>query len=572
MTKSLLRSQNNKRQHNRPCDACSVRKVRCDLHERNGLSCTNCSNHGIDCTDVRVRRKSGPKRIRQETKNHILELVSGSQARTQQFSLNQIIPYLQVYQMWFYPMWPIVSTKETISMLEGNSSSPDSPIQLVNDKVAELYALSCAVCAAVSRHKHFLRSLDGVFKLNDCPQPSEYIEEARRVIYERELKMNPTPNLLVTSYFMYMYYDNVPGGTTRGLVYIREAVSLAHIMGLHEKQTYASKSPVESHYLRKIYYQVMITERYIGFECNLPVILEPNDIEIPSLQDDDYPDLLLGFTELAHVFSSTDNYFFKELQSNRSKHSSLNDFLSSMFPTQDDSVKKNWLYQIQKKLCRKIQSDCTVTDAQKVNIILSKAWFQSLAWLMSSENFLLQEDVDSTHCFSTSYPLSIAKEFLKSTNGLPDYAFESNGPGAAMKLLEIANSLYTSSITMLDPSCEPMTLDCLNEIFSMVVRLKSDMELPKDIYGKILSFLESKRLSQTRLLSDHEALLYEMKEGKIEEIFEGYDNSNATNSIEVPQQTKELSLSRSSSVLLLTEMQDSSVTPNCWSPFLLSST
>jgi hypothetical protein len=511
------------------------------------------------------------------------------------FSVNQLLPYLQVYQMWFYPIWPILSTSCIISKIQANADQSnegyDKSLQL-DDENLQFYALSCAVCAAVARHKHFLKSLDGVLNFHNCPEPLGYAQEARRVLYEYELAMNPTACLLLTSYFMHIYYDNVPGENKRGLMYIREAVSLAHILGLHEQSTYVGKSRAESHELRKIYYQVLITERFIAFESNLPVLLEPI-LEVPSLEDEEYPDLLLGFTELAHVFSATDKDFFKELHKNK-VNGDMNNLFHDIFSNQSNELKRSWIYQLQKKLDRKIQSDRIVSDAQKVNIILSKSWFQSLGWLISSENFFVssQELRDPFDYFSSKFPLKISKEFLISTKGFPDYAFESNGPGAALKMLEIADALYTFSIMALERSDQSSALDQLNHIFNMVVRLKSDMELPKSVFCKISNLLESKRFSQRQLGMKYDCVginsikSIEGGEGmqKIEEIV-GYDDSlsdgttkfieevNVFDNSEYAQDQDQLAdrpttMSRSPSGLMLMTMQDS---VSCLSPFFMTS-
>lgn len=515
--------ENTKKHLSRPCDACAVRRVRCDLQQQESGTCTNCTNHAIQCTNVRIRRKSGPKKLRQKTKDNIGSLVSTStlfleaggtfnpdvkiyspiphlmSPKSRTFSVNQLLPYLQVYQMWFYPIWPILPTMRVIENIQANGTplTFDLPLQLNDDNIRHFYVLSCAVCAAVARHKDFLKSLDGVLSLNNCFEPHEYIQEARRVIFEYELTMNPSVNLLLTSYFMHIYYDNILGETNRGLMYIREAVSLAHILGLHEQSTYELKSKAESHHLRKIYYQILITERFIAFESNLPVLLEPN-LEIPSLEDDEYSDLLLGFTELARMFSAIDKDFFKELHKNKThRREAFQDIFTSK---QSKETKKLWMYQLQKKLDMKIQSDRIARDAQKVNIALSKAWFQSLGWMISSENQFLTStgQQDPSHYFSYKFPLEIAKDFLTATNGFPDYAFESNGPGAALKMLEIADALYTYNVGPMGRTDSGSGLDQLNHIFNMVVRLKNDMELPKTVFSKISTLLESKRFSNQR--------------------------------------------------------------------------
>uniref|UniRef100_A0A0L0P1F4 Zn(2)-C6 fungal-type domain-containing protein n=1 Tax=Candidozyma auris TaxID=498019 RepID=A0A0L0P1F4_CANAR len=47
----------------RACDACSIRKTKCD----ESRPCRNCYNNGLECTELRERKKMGPKKLRKRT-------------------------------------------------------------------------------------------------------------------------------------------------------------------------------------------------------------------------------------------------------------------------------------------------------------------------------------------------------------------------------------------------------------------------------------------------------------------------------------------------------------------------
>lgn len=59
-----------KKKRCRACDACSVRKTRCD----DSRPCSQCVNNGLECTELRRRKKSGPKRLRKKTIDSIHSL------------------------------------------------------------------------------------------------------------------------------------------------------------------------------------------------------------------------------------------------------------------------------------------------------------------------------------------------------------------------------------------------------------------------------------------------------------------------------------------------------------------
>lgn len=52
-----------KKKKTRACDACSVRKTKCD----DSRPCRHCVNNNLECTELRQRKKSGPKNLRKKT-------------------------------------------------------------------------------------------------------------------------------------------------------------------------------------------------------------------------------------------------------------------------------------------------------------------------------------------------------------------------------------------------------------------------------------------------------------------------------------------------------------------------
>lgn len=530
-----------KRTNTRPCDACAVRRVRCDLATSKNGTCTNCLNHQLECTNVRVRHKSGPKKIKQKTRENIVNLIGNNNNQVslvnhnnftqsnlqinipqQHFNMNlsegnsqgiasnvpldKLLPYLQIYQTWYYGLWPVLSVAHLVSKIIDNSvtgqQSSDGKIML-NERNAIAYAVCCSVCATISVQVKFLKSAASVINVENALSAEEYAQEAKRVRYLFEDRIEPSIDTLLSSFFLHMYYGNVPGGSKRGIVYLREAISMAQMLGLHDPDSYEGKSGAEIHRWKKIYYMLLVTERYTCFQEKLPVLLDPT-VDMPSLQDEEYPELLLGFTELVEVFSATEKQFFHEINHKLLLPDSDNDKLEadlSMFQdflqNQSTDMKRQWIAQMQTKLNKKFEQSRVSNDSQKLNIVLSKSWFQSLGWLISSEYFLINQNESMESCFSAKFPLKIANYFLTETKDLPIFAFESNGaPGVCNKLLEIADSLYSFSIMSTQQRESSMAFDQLNTIFQMIVKFRSpEVQLPRNLFNKIENLIESKRLT-----------------------------------------------------------------------------
>lgn len=62
-----------RRKKSRACDACAVRKTRCD----DARPCRHCINNRLECTEKRQRKKSGPKTLRHKTLASINSVAGG---------------------------------------------------------------------------------------------------------------------------------------------------------------------------------------------------------------------------------------------------------------------------------------------------------------------------------------------------------------------------------------------------------------------------------------------------------------------------------------------------------------
>lgn len=62
----------------RACDGCAIRKTKCE--ERR--PCRHCFNNGLECTDLRERKKSGPKNLRKKTIDSINSIRDGTSSQS----------------------------------------------------------------------------------------------------------------------------------------------------------------------------------------------------------------------------------------------------------------------------------------------------------------------------------------------------------------------------------------------------------------------------------------------------------------------------------------------------------
>lgn len=551
--------------YGRPCDMCAARRIRCVFHE-GSPHCVGCQNHGAKCTNNRIRKKLGPKKPRRNRFTEgmpflqplhrqlppaaVTETDGSSSTDSQHFApdphmdlrpddllncfehspnrsmanipVDMLLPYLQVYQTWFYGYWPVLSVADLMLTMASNSSM-DNQVQYLEltDRNAMLYALSCSVCAAIATQISFVSSKEKVIAIQNGLPPQVYADEARRVRNAFDYTANPSVITLLSSFFLYAHYVNHKGKAQQAIVYLREAISICQILGFHEPTAYVDKSAAEIHRWKKIYYMLLVTERFMCFEDGMPVILE-TCIDFPLLENEEYPSLLAGFTELVKVFSVPDKNFFGEINQ-KSGHMKV-DLFRDYLQSHGINEKRRWIQEVQNRLGRPLSPMSKISDSQKLNIILSQSWIQAIAWHITSENGLLRDLDQTDDCFSVEFPLKIAHDFLAASKDLPLFAFESNGPGICVKLLEIANSL---TFAIQKSRKQYVMAESLDAIFGLVNQFKNDVTLPLDVYNKVGSFIASFKNFVPRSLRMPDTFQH----ATVEEIFDQSDEQRPGNSM-----------------------------------------
>lgn len=424
-----------------------------------------------------------------ETGSHVKPRGAGNHAN---LSLDDQLPTLHVFQTWYYGVWPVVSVPDLISKLDNIYF--DQPMSY---EISVNYALALAICAAISRQVSFLSPKNAqIVSWNNKIDPSVFANECLRIIHIYNHRIKPSTETLLASFFLYVYYINDKDGVSAAIIYLREALAIAQLMKLHEPKTYENKSNTESHRLSKIYYLLLITERYTNIQEGIPVVLDAL-IPLPSLYDEEYPSLLSGFTELAKIFLAPSRQFFDRMSCNKSPEELTSDIiLRDIFGDGFSDESNNWIVEIQNRLSL-VKVLHPTSSIQAANIILSKYWMMSLVWHASHNSGMISTSGDDSNCLSVAHPHKIAHDFLASISELPVFAFESNGPGVVVKLLEIANGLADSAAEVVHfkaPITFPVSsiYDSIQTVFGMVSKFKSNFTLPDGLCQKIENILNSR--------------------------------------------------------------------------------
>jgi hypothetical protein len=293
----------------RACDACSVRKVQCDGRQ----PCRRCVASSFDCTFLKSRAKPGPKGPRKRTaeaiqnlqyeastnrrqrehfaqddhtkrswpspleRDHVThvpfdraptceEPLSRDMGWTHAFAAptspnviqdigtniqtSSIAHSLRSYESRAYSIWPVFDTKLIIGQLMAAAED------------WEAYGLATALCAAST--SQFQTSCATSPVADDSPISASFFEgESRRarICYNHQERI--TVWSLLTSFFLHVYAANIGKKTTSTLL-LTEAVTIAHVLGLHKKSYYDSLDDDQQQYCLRVYWLLFISDRYLN--------------------------------------------------------------------------------------------------------------------------------------------------------------------------------------------------------------------------------------------------------------------------------------------------------------------
>ncbi|CAI4050621.1 hypothetical protein SKDZ_14G3950 [Saccharomyces kudriavzevii ZP591] len=202
-----------------------------------------------------------------------------------------------------------------------------------------------------------------------------------------------------------------------------EAVGLIKIAGFHREETYTYIPYKEQQLRRKVYYLLLMTERYyaVYIKCvtSLDTTISPPQPEIvtdPRLSLD-------SFLEVIRVFTVPGKCFYDALASNSADDSWT-----------EDSLKRIW------KELHTTSLEIEPWSYGYIDFLFSRHWVRTLAWKLVLHvkgmrmNFLSNNN-------NTHIPVEIAREMLGDTFLTPKNLYDVHGPGIPMKALEVADAL-----------------------------------------------------------------------------------------------------------------------------------
>lgn len=297
----------------RVCDACAVRRVRCD-----GLSpCVRCTDAELNCTRVRPRLKSGPKGVKKRTLDKLAK-VQGTQSRLRPLQpedlrsltnndnpsvtwtpsppndADHITLELPNLEMRTAEPWSAIDEQDvTVDVGHFDPPAwdelPNYPYKITVDHLllyldiyhhklypvwpivnkdslttrlclqtpdTEAYILASSICIATILQLQLTASdLDG-----SLLQPELIMDEIESLRRAHDYREHPSIDSLRSSFFLHVAYLHMKKQRTSTLT-LREAISMAHMLDLHRASHYEILSVEESGDHLRMLWLLFITER-----------------------------------------------------------------------------------------------------------------------------------------------------------------------------------------------------------------------------------------------------------------------------------------------------------------------
>ncbi|KJX93866.1 c6 zinc finger domain containing protein [Zymoseptoria brevis] len=454
----------------RACDGCHRRKVKCIGDGTR--PCKNCTSAGLTCTYNAIPQKKGPKGSRAKVISELRETQRQSQLVAKRhgldfehethhaqayprkpglLSMDMITTCVDYYFANIYPTQPILHRQkvgETIGQMDTN---------------IEAYCLVLSLCAYMMIQPNMVLPHGAFEGLDILPQPSLQLghlllQEALRMRKEYNYIETPTVWSVITSFFFFGSYFCLDRQNTAWF-HLREATTLAQVMGMHEEASYQNPDVVESSRRRRLYWLLFVTERAYALQQHKPLTLHAT-INLPTLDEDPAETVELnGFIHLVRLFRPFDDTFV------------------GLWNKARVGCTTEWLARLQQQLSDALPTYLQCTETQAVDLRCSQQWLRTMVWQLSiSHGFLSSAAADNAMSFK--FPIEVSRDLVQSASQFSQQSMEVHGIGLIEKLFDVACTLtdVMSVIPQDQYTFELGPRDYLNQLTSLISTLRGGQQ------------------------------------------------------------------------------------------------
>ncbi|KAL4884960.1 glycoside hydrolase superfamily [Aspergillus karnatakaensis] len=403
------------------CDPCRRRKVRCNGHQR----CQQCEHLDLRCTytenkDARSRKNA----LRRGT--HISEYKSSS---TQNAKIEPVqIPTLVVgpasppdlsvplstaylhnlipkYMEYVYRFNPIMTSDEICESI--------AKMEADRDHAAFVYVFTAV-------------TIDLTQSNVSASHVSEQIQELTRRAVEIRTPLLPgiRPCILraITSVYIQMCYMSL-GQYDLGFFYLREAISMLHLLRIDDKSYMASLDLTERSRRQRLYWLCFIHERFMSIVHFSSATLSPYT-EFPEDDPALGPFITQGWTQVIKTFLLLEPTFISLWIGDRTQ-------VTVAWVEQKNRELDDELWELEVSL---------LTEMQQADLVVTRQWMRTLLWQMAMSNCLLSSNA-SCPSLSLEMPLRLSTQLRQFLTKISQNTIQIHGSSILSKLLEILNTI-----------------------------------------------------------------------------------------------------------------------------------
>ncbi|KAK3680829.1 hypothetical protein B0T22DRAFT_388792, partial [Podospora appendiculata] len=459
--------------------------IKCDYTS----PCQQCAHASLECRRDHVPQKRGPKRGKGRVINRLRELdntvaksrensldvdmetdsgphapaasyprspigmASGSQGHMAQFGsvhmgaaeqsssswpgpaadigYHYLIPQcVELYEEHIYPIMPLVNMPALRAMLRRPLAPPDENL---------IYALSALTCLHMLGESIAVPGPDsweraGRFFVQQC------IAARKSYDFVQDLSLST----VIASFWLSASFFEIDD-TRKSWYYLREALTLALELGLHNDSSYAGLGPEEDIFHRRVFWQLFVSERSFAILRYRPIVLKKTPKLPATGHAYESPNIHSGFMRLISSYVPLDDSFVTAWNDGSDPHVSgatylaLQNLLDKPLSFASEPSQENPPHTAFHGNAHSSQSQNHImaADIQNADLLITQQWLRFVIWLSSSRLGLLSWRADHASMHFT-FPLTIAQQTASILARLPPAAVEVHGMGILEKIFEIS--------------------------------------------------------------------------------------------------------------------------------------
>ncbi|KAJ5138883.1 uncharacterized protein N7515_003731 [Penicillium bovifimosum] len=456
------------------CDPCNRRKVRCNGQQR----CQQCLHLDLLCTYTEnrlsrsrkhsLRRGAVISKYKNSSNNDTISkttltpLLSPPLApKPSPSSLSRSSTYFESllpdYMSYVYPFSPIITDSEVRQSIQKMDTE--------REHAAFIYAFTAVTLDLTrSSHSNCAKPASGPTSAPNSTQITDLMRQS--VESQQPLVIGCRPSILraTTSIFIQMCAMSL-GHYDLGFFYLREAISMIHMLRISDKTAQSALSRPERARRQRLYWQCFIHERFMSIVYFTPVTLPPHS-QYPEEDETVEAGIQQGWTQVIKTFCMLDAAFISLWIGDRSQVSA--EWVEGKHKELDDGV---WEVEVS-----------ALSELQQADLVVTRQWMRTLLWQMAMSNCLLSSHA-SCPSLELEMPLRLSVQLRRFLTKISQNVIRVHGSAMISKLLEIVNTIADVVIHVPQATEEEIRcrIDDIVFLQGIVLSFHNLQVMPKDI-------------------------------------------------------------------------------------------